>query len=449
MSDDFDEPRQRAVPSGRTARITQFGRLAAGVGGGMLAEGARRLAAGERPRMGDLLMTPANFARLADRLSHLRGAAMKLGQMISMDAGDFLPAELAQLLSRLRDNAHHMPPQQLQQVLAAQWGKDWRTRFARFEPRPIAAASIGQVHRAHTHDGRTLAIKVQYPGVRQSIDSDIDNVATLLRVSGLLPTELNIAPLLAEAKTQLAEEADYGREGGQMMRFHALLADDPAFVVPRIDEEFTTDTVLAMSFVEGRPVETLADAPQEERDAVMTGLIRLVLRELFEFGVMQTDPNFANYRYQPETRKLVLLDFGATRDIAASTAAGYRQLVEAALAQDREAIRTAALDAGFVARGAIDNHSARIDRMIEVILGELHRPGPFDFGDRAFVDTLRDQGMEIAADKAAWHLPPADMLFVQRKISGTALLAARLKARVDVRTIARDVLNATEAASRL
>ena len=117
-----------------------------------------------------------------------------------------------------------------------------------------------------------------------------------------------------------------------------------------------------------------------------------------------------------------------------------RRLVEAALAQDREAIRTAALDAGFVARGAIDNHSARIDRMIEVILGELHRPGPFDFGDRAFVDTLRDQGMEIAADKAAWHLPPADLLFVQRKVSGTALLGARFKARVDVRALVADAL---------
>jgi len=408
----------------------------------MLAEGARRLAAGERPRLGDMLLTPGNVAKLADRLSHLRGAAMKLGQMISMDAGDFLPAELTQVLARLRDNAHHMPPQQLQQVLAAQWGKDWRTRFRRFEPRPIAAASIGQVHRALTHDGRTLAIKVQYPGVRQSIDADIDNVATLLRVSGLLPRELDIAPLLAEAKRQLAEEADYAREGEQMTLFGRLLADDPAFVVQLLDEEFTTSNVLAMSFVEGQPIEWLQTAPQAERDSVTTLLIGLVLRELFEFGVMQTDPNFANYRYQPDTGRLVLLDFGAVRAVASKTVQGYRRLAQAALDSDREGVREAAIAAGFLGRGAVEGHGERVNDMIGIILGELHRPGPFDFGDRRFVEALRGHGTTIAADKAAWHVPPVDILFVQRKISGTALLAARLEVRVDVRELARDALAA-------
>jgi len=448
VSDDPIEPRQRgvasarqrAVPSGRVSRFGQFGRLAAGVAGGMLAEGARRLAAGERPRMSDMLLTPGNVGKLADRLSHLRGAAMKLGQMISMDAGDFLPAELTQVLARLRDNAHHMPPQQLQQVLAAQWGKEWRTRFRQFEPRPIAAASIGQVHRATTHDGRLLAIKVQYPGVRESIDADVDNVAGLLRISGLLPREFDVAPLLAEAKRQLAEETDYGREGEQMTLFGQLLADDPNVIVPLLDKEFTTRSVLAMSFVEGQPIESLQGAPQASRDAVMTTLIGLVLRELFEFGVMQTDPNFANYRFQPETGRLVLLDFGAARAVAGETALGYRRLLQAGLDADRAGLRDAAVAAGFLGRGAVDRHGARVDEMIDVILGELHRPGPFDFGDRRFVDALRGHGTAIAADKAAWHVPPADILFVQRKISGTALLAARLEARVDVRALARDAL---------
>ena len=121
--------------------------------------------------MAQLLQTPANTLRLTEGLSHLRGAALKLGQMLSMDTGVVLPDELTAILGRMRDDARHMPPKQVQSVLNAEWGPGWYTRFARFDVRPFAAASIGQVHRAILPDGRDLAIKVQYPGVRASIRS--------------------------------------------------------------------------------------------------------------------------------------------------------------------------------------------------------------------------------------------------------------------------------------
>lgn len=427
----------RAVPSGRLSRLSQFGRLASGVAGGMVAEGARRLSNGERPAMRDMMLTPGNVGRVAERLSHLRGAAMKLGQMISMDAGDVLPPELSEIMARLRENAHRMPPQQLQKVLNEQWGSDWRKRFKRFGATPIAAASIGQVHRAITPDGRDLAIKVQYPGVKQSIDADVDNVATLLRVSNLLPRELDLGPLLEEAKKQLHEEADYKREGECLDRFGQLLNGADDYVVPELDEEFTTDQVLAMRFVEGNAIEKLVDASQDVRDTVMHRLFALVLREIFDFGLIQSDPNFANYRYQSDSGRLVLLDFGATRPVGPDIAESYRKLVDAALAGDCNAVRNHAVAAGFVNPWTVENHGERIDAMIEVIVGELNRPGLFDFGDRGFVKQLTDQGMDIASDKATWHIPPTDLLFVQRKISGTAMLAARLKARIDIRALVK------------
>ena len=408
MTDDRDA-RGRAVPSGRLSRLGAFGRLAAGVGGGVVAEGARRLAAGERPRMGDMLLTPANAMRVADQLAHLRGAAMKLGQMISMDAGDMLPPELSAILARLRNQAH-----------------------------PIAAASIGQVHRARLPDGRELAIKVQYPGVKQSIDADVDNVATLLRVSGLLPKELDVAPLLGEAKRQLHEEADYIREGSMMTRYRDRLANEPGFIVPELHADLTTPRVLAMTYVAGEPIEMLEHADQSIRDTAMQNLIGLTLRELLDWQLMQTDPNFANYRWQPETARIVLLDFGAARDIPAATADGYRTLLAAGLSGDRDAVRAAAIGAGFLGAAAAQAHRPLVDAMIDVILDNLNRPGPFDFGDRAFVGVVREQGMEMARDRSTWHLPPADTLFVQRKISGTALLAARLKARVDIRAMVEE-----------
>ena len=433
--------RYRKVPSSRIARLAGFGQLAGGVVGGMVAEGARRLAGGERPRLPDLLLTPANAMRTAEQLSRLRGAAMKLGQMISLDAGDMLPAELTAILARLREAAHFMPPSQLNRVLTGHWGANWRSRFARFDPIPIAAASIGQVHKATLPDGRVVAVKVQYPGVAASIDADVDNVATLLRLSGLLPATLDIAPLLAEAKRQLHEEADYAREAAQMRHYARLLAEDPRFVVPAPVDDLSGAAVLVMDFVPGQSIETLATADDATRNEAAAALVGLVLREVLGFGLMQTDPNFANYRWQADTRRIVLLDFGATRPVPVETAMAYRRLLEAGLAEDRAALKSALLDAGFVAPEILDRHGAALDAMIEVMMGHLGKPDPFDFADRSFVDRLRGHARSILADRSAWHIPPIDTLFVQRKVSGTALLAVRLRARFALRGMVAGILD--------
>ena len=432
--------RYRKVPSARLSRLAGFGQLAGGVAGGMLAEGVRRLARGERPHLSDLLLTPGNALRATEQLSRLRGAAMKLGQMISLDAGDVLPAELTAILARLRDAAHFMPPAQLNQVLVAHWGAGWRQRFASFETTPIAAASIGQVHRATLPDGRVLAVKVQYPGVADSINADVDNVATLLRVSGLLPAALDIGPLLIEAKRQLHEEADYVREAEQMQRYRALLAGSERFVVPANLPELSGARVLAMDFVAGAPIETLGEAPQHIRDQAMEDLLGLVLRELFEFGFMQTDPNFANYRWQADTGRIVLLDFGAARAVPPTTIAAYRRLLAAGLAQDRAALVAALQAAGFISPQVALRHARALDAMIEVLIAHLGRPGLFDFADRSFVEQLRGHAQTIVADRATWHLPPAETLFVQRKVSGTALLAVKLRARLPLLAMLRAAL---------
>ena len=439
-----DKRRERAVPSGRLARIGTFSRLVGGVAGGMAAEGARRMASGERLSARDLLLTPGNAQRLTDRLSHLRGAAMKLGQMISMDAGDFLPPELARILASLRDQGNFMPTRQLDTVLKAEWGPDWRKRFKWFNPRPIAAASIGQVHKAMTRDGDLLAIKVQYPGVAKSIDSDVDNVVTLLKVAGFAPPQLEIDKLMAAAKKQLHEEADYHREGAQMALYRERLEGEEGFVVPRLHEEFTSGQILAMSFEEGVSIEELEHEPPERRDAVMERLMRLVARELFEFGVMQTDPNFANYRYRRETGEIVLLDFGACRPVDPQVANNYRKLLRAGLAGNREEVLSSTIESGFMAPVVYEKYPERVERMIDIVLGEMREDKPFDFGDRAFVPLLREEGMAIAQDKETWAMPPVETLFVQRKVSGTALLGARLKARVNIRAIVEEVLGATE-----
>ena len=432
-------PSSSAVPSSRLGRLARLGQMATGVAGNMLMAGARQLAQGKRPNLSDLLLTPANALKITQQLAQMRGAAMKLGQLISMDAGDLLPPEMATILARLRSDAHAMPQRQVQAVLSANWGAKWQQRFEQFSFTPIAAASIGQVHRAKTLDGRDLAIKIQYPGVRKSISSDVNNVASLLRISGLLPKTLDIAPLLAEAKRQLREEADYQAEGAYLQRFAELLADAPEFVVPALHADLTTKNVLAMSFVGGVPVESMVNAPQGERDRMVSLLVGLLFRELFEFGLMQTDPNFANYRYDPQSKQLILLDFGATRTFAPVFGQAYKQLIAAAMAGDRDAMRQAAIAIGYFDARTHAKHQTAVLDMMDMALEPLRHHGDFDFGATDMVQRLREVGMALGLDRDFWHIPPIDTLFLHRKLGGLYLLAARLKARVNVRQLVQPV----------
>lgn len=429
-------PRTSAVPGGRLSRLARLGSLATGVAGGMLAEGARQLAAGKRPKVSELVLTPANARRVADQLAQLRGAAMKVGQLMSMDAGNLLPPELAEILGRLREDARTMPMSQVVQVLETHWGKGWEQGFERFSFTPCAAASIGQVHRARTHDGQELAIKLQYPGVRRSIDSDVDNVATLLRVSGLLPKELDVAPLLDEAKRQLHEEADYRREAENLHRFGSLLATEADFVLPQAVEALTRSDILAMSWVDGVAVESLAEAAQPLRDRIASLLIGLLFRELFEFRLIQTDPNFANYRFDTATGRLVLLDFGATRAYPQTVVAAYRRLMAGTIRGDRAAMSEAAQTIGYFQ----DNiHTHQRDAVIDLFATAcepLRHAGTYDFGASDLAVRLRDAGLKLSMERDFWHTPPADALFLHRKLGGLYLLAARLGARVDVGRLA-------------
>jgi predicted unusual protein kinase regulating ubiquinone biosynthesis (AarF/ABC1/UbiB family) len=434
-------PLTSAVPSSRISRLARMGWLATGVAGGMLAEGARQLAQGKRPRIGDLLLTPTNARRVAHQLAQMRGAAMKVGQLLSMDAGDLLPPELAAILARLRSQARPMPKSQVAGVLEASWGQGWEKRFTDFSWTPLAAASIGQVHRAQALDGRRLAIKIQYPGVRASIDSDVDNVASLLRLSGLLPKGLDIQPLLEEAKRELHDEADYLREGGFLQRFTALLADAPEFVLPQLQADLTTHSVLTMSLVGGVPVESLLSLPQQQRDRLVRLLLQLLLRELFEFRLVQTDPNFANYRFDVDAQQLILLDFGATRVYTAAMVKAYRKLLGCALVNDRDGMGQAAAAIGYFSDSTPARHRDAVLDMMAMACEPFRLAGDYDFDGSDLPARLRDAGLALGLDRAFWHVPPANVLFLQRKLGGLYLLAARLQAKVNLHQLVQDFLD--------
>lgn len=414
--------------------------MVGGVAGSMLVDGTKQLAQGRRPSIGDLLLTPANARKIADRLATMRGAAMKLGQLMSMDTGDFLPPELSDILARLRADAQHMPQGQLRNVLNQNWGRGWEKRFASFDFKPVAAASIGQVHRAKTLDGRDLAIKVQYPGVRQSIDSDVDNVAALIKLTGLLPPELDIDPMLADAKAQLHEEADYAHEAAHLARFGELLAGHADFRVPALHADLTTTDILAMDYIESIAIEDTASMDQATRDGIVQRLVGLLLRELFEFQLMQTDPNFANYRFDPASGKLVLLDFGATRVVKDRVSNAYRTLLRGGMQRDVALMREGGLTLGMLHPDAPESHKVAVLGMFDTAFEPLRVDGPFDFSSNEMTSELRDEGMAFARERTFWQVPPVETLFIQRKIGGVFLLGSRLKANTNVHRLIRDAV---------
>ena len=437
MSNDKDE---HSVPASRLSRLARMTKIAAGVAGGMMAEGARQIREGNRPRLQDLLLTPQNAKRISTELAKLRGAAMKLGQMLSMDAGDVIPKELAEILARLRSDARTMPRAQLNRALVKAYGKAWRERFSDFDYQPLAAASIGQVHRATTLSGDEIVLKIQYPGVRRSINSDIDNVAILLRMSGLVPKNMDLAPLLVEAKAQLHDEANYLTEAEYLSAFGKALGNDQRFVVPHLHKKLTTDSILAMDFADGLPIESIADLEQSERDRVVTTLIDLMLHELFTLNMVQTDANFANYRYQADSGRIVLLDFGATRRFAPEFVATYRDLLKAVLNNDEAAIVKAAEAVGYVVN---DVHPTYRQLLIDVfqLVGEVFRAdAPYTLKGARLSARMAEKTLAMKDYRDDWRTPPIDAIFFHRKLAGVFLLASRVDAHVFMRPLLKAVL---------
>ena len=423
------------VPQTRLERLAHFGGLAGRIAGSLVAEGVRQVSRGKLPRPADMLLTPANARHAAEKLSQLRGAAMKVGQLLSMDAGDILPAELTDILARLRADAVPMPVSQVVGVMQAALGQDWDQRFKRFSFTPSAAASIGQVHQAISHDGRQLALKIQYPGIRRSIDNDVDNVARLLTITRLLPAELDLRPLLDEAKRQLHEEADYLREAEYLRHFSRCLQDTPEFLLPGIDEDLTRINILAMDYLEGKPIESLTSAGQSVRDRVTSLLIDLLLRELFEFHMVQTDPNFANYLFHAETQQIGLIDFGATRSYATTVTDAYRGLLHASLNDNQGAMMESAEAIGYLSDGINAHQREAVMALFSLATEPARKHGRYDFGTSDLARRIGNAGMALSFERDYWHTPPADALFLHRKLGGLYLLAARLRANIDVRSI--------------
>lgn len=322
-----------------------------------------------------------------------------------------------------------MPTRQLHHVLAKNFGSNWRDLFTSFEDRPFAAASISEIHKAVLKNGDTVAIKVQYPGVKQSIDSDMDYILWVMKASSMLPKGTFPEKSIKNARDELKDECDFNRESNNIKKFRELLKDDKSFRVPKVYDELTTDEILTMEYLEG--VEVIkGEWDQQTKDLIATNIMKLCLREIAEFKFMQTDPNWANFLFNAETKQIELVDFGASREYGAEFIEKYVNCLQAAVRGDRKKVEEYSLKMGFLTGFESEEMvNAHVDSVMILAEPFAMPPGEsYNFKNQDITIRIKEK-MKIMLDQRLTS-PPQETYSLHRKFSGVYLLATKLGATV-------------------
>jgi predicted unusual protein kinase regulating ubiquinone biosynthesis (AarF/ABC1/UbiB family) len=407
-------------------------------GGARYAGSAPRLfaAAGEhRERLrNDLALRTAED--VTDTLGTMKGVLMKLGQMASY-VDDGLSPAARRTLSRLQDSVPPMSPELAAQVVTEELGLPPERAFATWDPQPIAAASIGQVHRAITHDGRAVAVKVQYPGIAETIEADLGNVALLRRMLRIVAPRQDVGALLAELRERITEELDYRREAINQQLFADYYRGHPTIHVPDIVPELSTRRVVTSELADGARFAELATWSQAERDLAAETIYRFVFRSLYEAHAFNGDPHPGNYLFGGGGR-VTFLDFGLVKHFTPDELGPLVSMVKhLCVEHDPEAFRRAMEQAGFLAPGAPLPTEQVVEHMA-VFYDTVRERGPRTMtGEYASAVTRRF--FDFRSPLAAYAAIPRSYVILQRINLGLFALLGELSATADWRGIAEEI----------
>jgi predicted unusual protein kinase regulating ubiquinone biosynthesis (AarF/ABC1/UbiB family) len=373
---------------------------------------------------------------VATTLGAMKGVLMKIGQMASYIDDGLSPA-VRRTLSRLQDSVPPMSAELAAGVIREELGLPPDEAFARWDPQPIAAASIGQVHRAITHDGRAVAVKVQYPGIAETIAADLGNVALLRRMLRITAPAQDVDALIGELRDRVLEELDYRREAENQRLVAAYYDGHPTICVPKIIDELSTRRVVTSELADGARFAELAEWSQPERDLAAETIYRFTFRSLYDLHAFNGDPHPGNYLFHGGGR-VTFLDFGLVKHFSAEE---LRPLVDMVrylcVEQDPEGFRAAMVDAGFLRPDAPVSTETVVEHMA-VFYDTVRRPGPLTMtGDYASAVVRRF--FDVRSPLAQWVSVPRSYVILQRINLGLFAILGELTATADWRGIAEEI----------
>ena len=371
---------------------------------------------------------------IAENLSQLKGAAMKAGQLLSLDASDYFPPEAVEILSKLQGKAEPVEWSLLREVLVEELGEAKIATFEALSETAAASASIGQVHKGR-YQGRNVAVKIQYPGVSDSIESDLKILRTMAQsFVSLSGRKMDLKELFEELTVVLKQEADYELELKNMSLFRELIAPAPEFIVPEPIPEMSGKRVLTMSWENGFNVNDWLklNPPMHEREQIARMVLDLYCKEFFEWGLVQTDPNYANYIVQTKPLKLVLLDFGAALHYTQEFRSEYVGLLRALASLDRQRIMRTFTEFGLIDERESDEAKENFHELLTWSL-EPFQPDrqPFRFRDDDYARRAREIGQKFS-QSLKYSAPPKKILFLHRKLGGIFQLLKKMDVQLDV-----------------
>ncbi|MCO4795366.1 MAG: AarF/ABC1/UbiB kinase family protein, partial [Bacteriovoracaceae bacterium] len=376
---------------------------------------------------------------IVHELGLMKGSIMKAGQMLSLHAGEFLPEEARNVLKTLENNTYYLEWDQIKSQIPAEWHNSLD-----IDHEPVAAASLGQVHIAIDKEtGEKYAMKIQYKGVKKAIEQDVKALRMLLKMLNLLPKDIDLSLVFEEIKEMLHRETDYTQEAEATKKYAELVKDFDWCITPEVIDEYSTDTVLTTTWLEGIELrsEAVLTLPQSSRNELGKNFMDLFLREIYQWGVIQTDAHFGNFMISKDFKKWILIDFGATKFASQSECENYKNLISACAYRDRDKFLSVIKEMGYLT----ESNKTNYDTLWEYceLISEPFNQHPYNWGVSDIPDKILEMSQKLATDLDIGR-PPGDTVFIDRKVAGVFHVLKHLGAVIDSKQLLEPLINGSK-----